>query len=161
MLRYGFPALVGLVFFLVIGAVTAAAAAWGQPANDPLSPYDSLMPGNTLDSLQGYDCRVSSFSPELSGPHFYCQFEPEDDKAVLSIMITGGNQQISGLWLHTRGVQMADLVKRWGRPTSVRSVAGTYLVWWGKAVYAVVHTPGWLTYQAAVRYVSLYNYGGG
>jgi hypothetical protein len=158
MLRYVLPGLVGLAFFLVIGVVTAAASALGQPPRDPFAPYSSIMPGNTLASLREYDCQLTSFSPEMSGPHFYCQFEPEDDVAVLSIMITGRDRQISGLWFHTRGVEMADLVKRWGRPTSIRPIGGMYLVWWGKSVYAVVHTRGWLTYQSSVRYVSLYDY---
>jgi hypothetical protein len=161
MLRYVFPILVGLVFFLVIGVVTAAAFALGQPPRDPFSPYASILPGKALTSLREYDCQLSSFYPEMSGPHFYCQVEPDNDEAVLSIMITGHNRQISGLWFHTHGVEMADLVKRWGRPTSIKAIGGMYLVWWGKSVYAVVHTPGWLTYQSSVRYVSLYDYGTG
>jgi hypothetical protein len=154
MMRYAIPVLVGLGFFCIISVVTLASTLLNSPP-DPLAPYTSLSPGTPVGSLSDYRCQGFFASRQLKEPHFTCQIFPEDS-AVLSVTINGDYEEIGSLRFQLQGVELASLVERWGRPTSIEHYGETYFLWWGKAFYAVVYARGLLTYHARVSYISVY-----
>jgi hypothetical protein len=156
MLRYVLPTLAGIGFFVLIRFVTVAAAVLPVPPPvDPLAAFDPVMPGTPTEALSAFNCESAFFYSTVDVMRSYCRIRPGDGP-VVSVTVTGESDRITNLWFTLRGVQMVDLVNRWGRPTRARHVGNMYLVWWGESRYAVVREGGWLTYQSPVRYLSLY-----
>jgi hypothetical protein len=134
MRRYVLPALAILGFFLVINAVSAAAAVLPGAGDDPFAAFDSLKVGGPLSRAYRHDCQGSPSTD--ANARTYCMIMPETGP-IMSAIVTGRNEQIYSLWFHLRDVPIAQLIQHWGRPSSIQRGKGIYVVWWGKGMYAV------------------------
>jgi hypothetical protein len=155
MRRYVFPTLAVLGFFVVI-KVVAAATTLPNAHDDPFAAFESLAVGEPLYRADRYDCESSYYHQSIAQVRSYCMIQRASGPVITAI-VTGKDEQIYSLWFHLRDVPIAQLIQHWGWPSSVKHVGSIYILWWGKAIYAVARDTGWLTAESPVRYVSLFN----
>jgi hypothetical protein len=155
MWRYALPTLVVLGLFVVIKVVSAAAATLPGVSDNPFAAFGALEVGGPVHLVDQYDCERSYYYQSFAQARSYCLIRRETGP-IMTAIVTGRNEQIYSLWFHLRDVPIAQLIQRWGGPSSVKRAGSIYILWWGRTVYAVARDRGWLTAESPVRYVSLF-----
>jgi hypothetical protein len=138
-----------------VGAVMLVSTAFSSAEDiDPFASYDAIMPGQPMTAVAHYSCTGSYLPLETAYREFYCQIRPSNGP-FLSVSIVGQDDMIQALSFTVKGLRVGDLIQRWGRPSVVQKRKRYYLIRWGEAIYATVHTVGLFTYQSEVQFVSL------
>jgi hypothetical protein len=141
---------------LVLGG---AALAYPGGSPDPFGQYEAMMPGQSVDSPALSSCGFEEMRlvRDMTG---YCQLRP--GRGVLLVTIRVQFDRVQRVSFNYGSLRYGDLVKRWGRPTtleliSTRDDAVIFHARWGAGVFAIV-TPNdpRINYLAPVRYLAIY-----
>jgi hypothetical protein len=154
MLRFTIPVL-STAILLIFAALLFPA--WLNPAQTPdaFAPFDMLAPGQPVDALRDYACSsVYGYEYYWNGGQSVCQINIPDGPIYCVTVIYQGDT-ISSIWFHTRGLHMADVAKRWGRPDNLYVGNLFYIARWESGVYATAITSGWFTLNSPVNFISV------
>jgi hypothetical protein len=121
---------------------------------DPFAAYDSLRPGSPAAGLSGYECDTLYDFPYTRDMGAYCQiFSKNGPIRTVSILMRGG--VIQQQTFAVQGLEVGDLVQRWGRPDQIQRFSHYYRLHWESGMTAVARATTWFTLEASVEMVSL------
>jgi hypothetical protein len=147
--------LTGSLVMLIIVILATAALVSPRDDADPLALLETLISNDYRTVLNLYPQRCPyAITPATADEPVYCEIYP-DTGPFQSIAITLRHRLIEQLYVTSDGLQVRDLVHRWGRPNQVRKTGPTYTLIWGNRIHATVNTPNSFTYQASVQSISL------
>lgn len=120
---------------------------------DPFNAYNSISPGQPIAALKQHRCMAAdqTQSPQEST---YCQIKPSQGH-ILLISVLMRNGLIHTLSFSIDGLQVADLVQRWGRPDVIQQGRNLYIARWEEGVYATATTEQHFSYSAPVQLVTI------
>ncbi len=121
---------------------------------DAFAPYDSITPGQPVSALNDYPCNYIYGYDYWTSGQSYCQITIPDG-VIRSVTAIYKNDIIETLWFHTRGMHMADVAYRWGRPDILRVSRLFYIAEWDSGIYATATTPGRFTLNSPVTFIAL------
>jgi hypothetical protein len=144
-----------LMMSLVLTASTIGILFLPLDRTDPLSPYETIMPGQPRKALSAYNCPLPYI---MDSGHL--EMKPVCvlalDKGVIhSIVVYAHDEEITRVSFAIRNMRVVDLVWRWGQPDRISQDAERYLLIWNHPVYAIVRIQGRYSPQARVQNISI------
>jgi hypothetical protein len=155
-------ALIGLVMVVtgvlslgILGVRNFALKLSQQSADDALMEFQALRPGNSQAALNAYQCEWPSLlaASGLTGL-YYCNMNVEEGRIRL-VTITVHYGLIRRQEFFVRGVQVGDLVMKFGKPDRrMRQQGNLCLLSWHEGITAAARCDSWLNYQSQVESIT-------
>jgi VCBS repeat-containing protein len=145
--------LVLCLFGLLEGVLAGAELIFPGGYPDPFAAYDAIMPGQPSVALSDYACHTQ-YTPDTASQTI-CHIRSEDDLFRL-VTVTVEDNTIRQLSFYIRGLQVVDVIRHWGPPTTHNWEGRSYILHWGNSMFAfVLPQGGRFTYQWRVQLVSI------
>lgn len=117
---------------------------------DAFSPYQDIVPGQTVSQLSEYACEMV-IAPYGSPPPV-CIL-PLEDGAFRQITLSIQENIITGMTFSINSLRVIDLIWRWGQPDFIREQHGSTILWWNRHAYVFARISEGYSLQAQVRYL--------
>lgn len=160
----------GLIFKLFIGLGVSTFIGIGvfigvvrQSYRDPITPYLAMLPGQAVEGLMDYPCRLRAI-PESSQEIGYCQFA-ERENAFHDITLNTFHHVITRMTaydIQPGALRLGDLILCWGSPSTISNhfpdITVSLDLYWSNHVHAQVNPVRYayrLDYSLSVSYLSV------
>ena len=153
MKRYTAYLLIGVsLILLTLVALTTVNGLRPAEYYDPFKAFDEIAPGQPLSVLAWGVCDSKYYLDDEFDRNFFC-YVHSDKGPFESITVTADDAEISVICFRANGLQVGDLVYRWGRPDSVQHTRRHYTLRWHNGIYATADASGWYTMESPVDFV--------
>jgi hypothetical protein len=146
----GLAGVIASLCLFISGALASANLLPSRVKAEALSQLETLMPGQPASALNAYVHHCPSGEYDY-GPYerVYCEVDLHH-VSFRSVWVTLKNDRIQALKFSIDGLQVIDLVARWGRPTEIRQYPHSKRLRWGDRAYATVPESSRLTNRLPV-----------
>lgn len=128
--------LITMVFVVSVMAIQLSMEmAYPEGYVDPFTPYEAIMPGKPTEMLVDYPCAVPDLPLNFS-PRPVCVLSP-DEGLITHITVIAADETITQLIIAADGLQLLDVVQRWGQPDAQQETKRGIAVRWLAGVYAI------------------------